>query len=225
MVTGAAGNLGRATATAFAACGAHCVLVDVSHDGVQALAQECGSAIALQADLTDASSVARTVDLALEKWGRIDVLCNVAGGFRMGPAVHETGPAFWRLMMQLNTETLMNAVAAVVPAMLKSGHGKIINVAAIAGTVGRARMGAYSASKSAVIRLTETMASELREQNINVNCVVPSILDTPQNRADMPEADPHRWVPLDALADVIVFLASDQARALHGAALPVVALS
>jgi NAD(P)-dependent dehydrogenase (short-subunit alcohol dehydrogenase family) len=86
-------------------------------------------------------------------------------------------------------------------------------------------MGAYAAAKSAVIRLTESMAAELRDRNINVNCVLPTVLDTPENRNAMPNADPSRWVALDALADVIVFLASDRARAIHGAALPVTGLS
>ena len=86
-------------------------------------------------------------------------------------------------------------------------------------------MGAYVASKSAVIRLTETMAAELREKNINVNCVLPTLVDTPENRAAMPDADPRRWVAPQALADVILFLASDAARAIHGAALPVTGLS
>jgi NAD(P)-dependent dehydrogenase (short-subunit alcohol dehydrogenase family) len=113
----------------------------------------------------------------------------------------------------------------MVPAMLERGGGKIVNVAAHAAQKGAARMGAYAASKSAVIRLTETMAAELREHNINVNCVLPTIIDTPQNRAEMPKADPRRWVAPADLAQVIVFLASDAARAIHGAALPVSGLS
>ena len=109
--------------------------------------------------------------------------------------------------------------------MLKAGGGKIVNIGAYAAHKGAARMGAYVASKSAVIRLTETMATELREHNINVNCVRPTVLDTPENRAAMPEADPKRWVAPQDLAEVIVFLAADAARAIHGAALPVTGLS
>lgn len=118
-----------------------------------------------------------------------------------------------------------HATRAVVPAMLKAGGGKIVNIGAYAAHKGAARMGAYVASKSAVIRLTETMATELREHNINVNCVLPTVLDTPENRAAMPEADPKRWVAPQDLAEVIVFLAADAARAIHGAALPVTGLS
>jgi len=109
--------------------------------------------------------------------------------------------------------------------MLAGGGGKIVNVGAGAGQKGVAQMGAYSASKSAVIRITEAMAGELREQNINVNCVLPSIIDTPPNRAAMPDADPKKWVAPGDLAAVITFLCSEQARAVHGVALPVVGLS
>jgi NAD(P)-dependent dehydrogenase (short-subunit alcohol dehydrogenase family) len=109
--------------------------------------------------------------------------------------------------------------------MLKAGGGRIVNVGAYAAQRGVAGMGAYVASKSAVIRLTETMAAELREKNINVNCVLPTIIDTADNRAAMPDADPRRWVAPQDLAAVILFLASDAARAIHGAALPVTGLS
>ena len=114
---------------------------------------------------------------------------------------------------------------AVVPGMIAAKSGKIVNVAAINGTVGKGNMSAYSASKSVVIRLTESMAAELRDKGINVNCVLPSIIDTAPNRADMPNADFSKWVTPAALADVMVFLASDKARAIHGASVPVVGLS
>jgi NAD(P)-dependent dehydrogenase (short-subunit alcohol dehydrogenase family) len=202
------------------------VLVDLNRDTLSAhFGDRAEIDMIEEADLADSASVARTVDAAVARYGRIDVLCNIAGGFRMGPPVHETGMDLWRSMLQMNAESTMNAVGAVVPVMLKAGGGRIVNVAAMAGVSGRANMGAYSASKSAVIRLTEAMAAELRERNINVNCVLPSILDTAPNRADMPGADPARWVAPAALADVIFFLASDMARAIHGAAIPVVGLS
>ena len=109
--------------------------------------------------------------------------------------------------------------------MIEAGGGRIVTVGAQAANKGMARMGAYCAAKSSVMRLTEAMSAELREQHINVNSVLPSIIDTPENRAAMPEADPTRWVSPQALAEVIVFLASDAARAIHGAALPVTGLS
>jgi NAD(P)-dependent dehydrogenase (short-subunit alcohol dehydrogenase family) len=109
--------------------------------------------------------------------------------------------------------------------MLKAGHGRIVNVGANAALHGVAGMGAYCAAKSAVIRLTEAMSAELREQGINVNCVLPTIIDTPENRSAMPKADPRRWVAPADLAEVILFLSSDAARAVHGAAIPVTGLS
>jgi NAD(P)-dependent dehydrogenase (short-subunit alcohol dehydrogenase family) len=161
----------------------------------------------------------------MQKFGRLDALCNIAGGFAMGTPVHATAAADWQKMQDINVGTLLNAVRAAVPAMLAGGGGKIVNVGAGAGQKGVAQMGAYSASKSAVIRITEAMAGELREQNINVNCVLPSIIDTPPNRAAMPDADPKKWVAPGDLAAVITFLCSEQARAVLGVALPVVGLS
>jgi NAD(P)-dependent dehydrogenase (short-subunit alcohol dehydrogenase family) len=158
---------------------------------------------------------------ALPAGARIDILCNIAGGFRMGHPVHETPDETWDLMLGLNAKSVVHCARAVVPGMLGAGHGKIVNIAALAGLSGKANMGAYSASKSAVIRLTESMSAELRDKGINVNCILPSTIDTPQNRADMPKADPRRWVAPEALADVVLFLASDAARAIHGAAIPV----
>jgi NAD(P)-dependent dehydrogenase (short-subunit alcohol dehydrogenase family) len=156
---------------------------------------------------------------------RVDILCNIAGGFRMGQPIHETSDDTWDLMLGLNARSVLNCARAVVPGMLAAGGGKIVNVGAIAALSGKANMGAYIASKSAVIRLTESMAAELREEGINVNCVLPSTIDTPQNRKDMPKADPKRWVAPEALADVVLFLASDAARAIHGASIPVAGLS
>ena len=109
--------------------------------------------------------------------------------------------------------------------MIAAGRGAIVNVAASAALKGAAGMGAYCASKDVVIRITEAMSAELRDKGINVNCVLPSIIDTPENRAAMPASDPSRWVAPEALAKVIAFLASDDAAAIHGAAIPVTGLS
>jgi NAD(P)-dependent dehydrogenase (short-subunit alcohol dehydrogenase family) len=139
--------------------------------------------------------------------------------------VHETTDEFWDQLMDLNAGSVLNVAREVVPEMLAVGSGKIVNVAAMNGTLGKGNMSAYSASKSVVIRLTESMAAELRDKSINVNCVLPSIIDTLPNRNDMPGSDFSKWVSPAALADVIVFLTSDKARAIHGASIPVVGLS
>jgi NAD(P)-dependent dehydrogenase (short-subunit alcohol dehydrogenase family) len=224
LVTGAAGNLGKAVAAGFAAEGAALVLFDIDEKTLRA-AYPSGNHLLVPVNLLDPASVAAAVDTALKKLGRIDVLANIAGGFRMGDPVHATPVDTWRLMIELNAGTVMNMARAVVPGMLAAGGGKIVSIAATAGLGGKPDMGAYAASKAAVIRLTESMAGELRDKGINVNCVMPSIIDTPQNRADMPSADPKKWVAPSALAEVIMFLASDAASAVHGAAVPVVGLS
>jgi len=217
VITGAAGNLGRVLAEAFAARGDELVLLDLKRGSLQDGARQRFIAV----DLLDPQSV----QAAVQQCKRIDVLCNIAGGFRMGSPVHETSDKDWNFLMDLNARSVLNMSRAVVPAMLKGGGGRIVNIGAYAAQKGAAQMGAYIASKSAVIRLTETMAAELREKNINVNCVLPTIIDTPENRQAMPKADPKRWVAPQDLAQVIVFLASDAARAIHGAALPVTGLS
>jgi NAD(P)-dependent dehydrogenase (short-subunit alcohol dehydrogenase family) len=220
MITGAAGNLGRAAAAAFAGS-ANLALIDVKRGDLT----DGGTQLFIETDLLRPDSVQAAVGKTMQRFGRIDVLCNIAGGFRMGPPVHETSDKDWNFLLDLNARTVLNMARAVVPLMLKAGGGKIVNIGAFAAQKGAAQMGAYIASKSAVIRLTETMAAELREKNINVNCVLPTIIDTPENRAAMPKADPRRWVAPADLAQVIVFLASDAARAIHGAALPVTGLS
>ena len=226
LITGAAGNLGRAVAGAFAERGANLVLVDLKNDALQsAFGAEDARRLFAPANLLDAAQVEATVQRAIGRFKRIDVLANLAGGFRMGDLVHETADETWRFLHDLNVRTMLHTVRAVVPGMLEQGSGKIVNVGAFAAQKGAARMGAYVAAKSEVIRLTETLALELREKNINVNCVLPTILDTPENRSAMPQADPRRWVSPADLANVIVFLASDAARAIHGAALPVSGLS
>jgi len=219
MLTGAAGNLGRAVAAAFG--DANLVLLDLKRGSLQ----DSDRQMFVETDLLNGQSVQVAVDKAVQRFKRVDVLCNIAGGFRMGSPVHETSDKDWDFMLNVNARTVLNMSRAVVPVMLKGGGGKIVNIGAFAAQKGAAQMGAYIASKSAVIRLTETMAAELRERNINVNCVLPTIIDTPENRKAMPDADPKRWVAPEDLAQVIVFLASDAARAIHGAALPVSGLS
>jgi NAD(P)-dependent dehydrogenase (short-subunit alcohol dehydrogenase family) len=226
VVTGAAGNLGRAVAKAFARDGARLVLVDREANALQtAFAAALPEALCLPVNLLARAEVESMAAQAVERFGRIDALCNLAGGFRMGEAVHETGEETWDLMMDLNVATLLNTARAVVPRMLAQGGGAIVNVAAGAALRGGAHMGAYAAAKSAVIRLTESMSAELRTRGINVNCVLPSILDTPENRQAMPDADPANWVAPQDLASVIRFLASPAARAVHGAGLPVSGLA
>lgn len=226
VITGADGNLGRAVSAAFAASGARRVLVGHQQSGLgAAFGASDAQQLLVAADLTTSLGAKAVVEAAFGKFQRVDVLCNLAGGFRMGTAVHETPAEDWDFLFSLNLRSALNMVEAVVPKMLESKYGKIVNVGAFAATRGVAGMGAYTASKSALARVTEAMGGELREKGINVNCVLPTIIDTPQNRSDMPDADPSRWVAPADLAAAILFLASDQAKAIHGASLPVTGLS
>ena len=225
IVTGASGHLGRAVVEAFAVRGANLVLAARSKATLEArFGEESAARAYVAADLTreaDAEALARTAD---ERFGRIDVLVNAAGGFRAGEAVHETSDETWRFLFGVNARTMFCASRAVVPWMLAHGGGRIVSVAASAALEGKAGMGAYSASKAAVVRLTEAMSAELRERGINVNCVLPTTLDTPENRKAMPDVDPSRFVAVADLACIIVFLASPAARPIHGAAIPVAGL-
>jgi NAD(P)-dependent dehydrogenase (short-subunit alcohol dehydrogenase family) len=225
VVTGAAGNLGVAVARAFQASGARLVLLDRAADRLPKLFPELADSpahfLATGVDLNDADAVARAVNETINRFGRIDALVNTAGGYKAGTPLHETPPGDWDFLMNLNARSVFTACRAVVPQMLKQGAGRIVNVASRAALGGDANAAVYSASKSAVVRLTESMAAELKGAGLNVNCVLPGLIDTPPNRQAMPGADFSTWVAPDALAEVILFLASDSARAINGAALPV----
>ena len=226
VVTGACGNLGQAVAALFRQAGASLALLDLDRQRLEAqYGSEDDRQTFAAADLLDRAEVAAAFKAATDRFGRIDVLCNLAGGFRMGPPVHETTDQDWNFLFDLNARSVLHAVHAVVPQMIAAGRGAVVNVAASAALKGAAGMGAYCASKDVVIRITEAMSAELRDKGINVNCVLPSIIDTPENRAAMPASDPSRWVAPEALAKVIAFLASDDAAAIHGAAIPVTGLS
>lgn len=215
-----------AAAQVFAQEGAQLVLLDRAPmpEAVVAALQPA-PCLTIALDLCDPVQLAAAVEQALARFGRIDVLCNLTGGFAMGDPVHATSDSTWDFLHDMNVRTLRNTCHAVVPHMLRQGGGKIVNVGAFSAQRGLAQMGAYIAAKSVVLRITEAMSAELRMKNINVNCVLPTILDTPQNRADMPDADPKHWVSPHDLARVIAFLASDAARAMHGASVPVTGLS
>ena len=217
LVTGAAGALGAAVVEHFVEAGASVAQLDVVEINNGHYSDTC--------DLTTFEECQTAVTNVLAKFGRVDVLANIAGGFAMGDAVHETSADTWNFMMALNAQSVLNMSRAVVPAMINAGQGKIVNIGARAGLRGAPNMAAYSASKSVVIRLTESLADELKEKKINVNCILPSIIDSARNREDMPDADFNRWVRPDQIAQVVGFLASTAAEPIHGAAIPVEGLS
>lgn len=215
LVTGASGALGQVVAETARLQGALVSALDLhecaGHEDIRKFS----------VDLTDAPATMECI----RQIGDIDVVFNIAGGFAMGPAVHKTTAEQWDHMFRMNVSTMRNTVSAVVPKMVARGHGSIVNVGAMSAREGQANMGAYCVAKSTVMRLTESLSKELRQQGINVNAVLPSIIDTPANRADMPDADFSNWVRPQDLANVICFLGSEAARAVHGVLLPVQALA
>ena len=225
MVTGATGNLGQAVARAFLSTGARLALAERAGDRLAALFPDLISSsehlLSGSVDVTDPDSIQRWVDAVHTRFGRIDVLANTVGGYRAGTPVHETPVELWDAMLTLNARSVFLLSRAVVPAMLAQGSGRIIHTAARAALQGTANQAAYAVSKSAVVRLVESLGAETRQQGLTVNCVLPGTIDTPQNRAAMPSADVSRWVTPEAIADVFVFLASDAARDITGAAIPV----
>ena len=225
IVTGAAGALGQTTAAALVAAGARVAAVDHAADRLASLWDGNDRVLQVSCDLTSPESVeamARTVSGEL---GAVDLLANIAGGFTMGPPLHETSIESWDFMMDLNARSVFLTCRALLPAMRERGQGSIVNVAARAALQGKGRMAPYIASKAAVMRLTESLAAENRAVGINVNCILPGTVDTPANRADMPDADHSSWVPTEDLASVMMFLASPAAHGVHGAAVPVYGLS
>ena len=225
VITGASGNLGAASARAFYGSGANLVLFDRKPDRIPELIPELTNSpnryLIANVDMTDPQSVQGAVAAAVDRYGRIDVLVNTVGGYRAGTPVHETPLETWDDMMTLNARTAFIACQAVIPHMLQNRTGKIINIGARPGLQGRKNMATYSASKSAVMRLTESLAAELKGDNINVNSILPGTIDTLQNRQDMPKADYNKWVTPEAIAEVILFLASEAGDPISGAAIPV----
>jgi len=220
FVTGAAGNLGKAVGAAFLDAGANVALVDLDARVLSEVwGGEAARRLLLAADLLDEQSIRAAAEAACRQFGAIDVLCNIAGGFASGPPVHEMPGSLWQRMFDLNATSVVNAAKAVVPGMIERQTGNVVNVAAAASVRGQAGMAAYVAAKNAVVRLTESMAAELRPHGIGVACVMPTIIDTPQNRAAMPNADTSQWTPPEAIAEVILFLASDAAMITSGCAI------
>jgi NAD(P)-dependent dehydrogenase (short-subunit alcohol dehydrogenase family) len=216
VVTGGFGVLGRATAEAAKAQGATVALIDHAPAPQDEFTQSC--IVVHGVDLTDFAAARNAMEIINTKAGRIDALLNIAGGFAW-EKLSEGGVEIWDRMFNLNLKTALNATKAALP-HLTQGNGAIVNVGAASALKAGAGMGPYAASKAGVFKLTESLAEELKGR-VRVNAVLPSIIDTPQNRADMPHADFSTWVRREELAAVILFLASDAASAVTGALVPV----
>jgi NAD(P)-dependent dehydrogenase (short-subunit alcohol dehydrogenase family) len=223
VVTGAFGVLGAAVSRAFARAGARVALVDVAPQPSRELqADFSGSHLLLGgADLSDLESTRKSMAAIAMRCGGVDVLVNVAGGFQW-ETLEEGSIDTWDQMYAMNLRTAVVSSKCVLPAMLERGAGSIINIGAGAATKAGAGMGAYTASKAGVQKLTEALAEEVKDRGITVNAILPGIIDTPRNRLDMPTADFSKWVQPAAIAEVIVFLASPAGASITGACIPVV---
>jgi NAD(P)-dependent dehydrogenase (short-subunit alcohol dehydrogenase family) len=228
VITGAAGNLGRALAQRFAESplfpNARLALVDLNAEGLKATAATLPSSvqtISIPTNLLEPDSVQAMAEQVRLELGRCSFLANIAGGFAMGKRLHEADDKEWNLMMGLNAQSVFHVSRALIPHMLEQQFGRIVSVSARAAREGKAKMAIYCASKAAVLTLTESMAAEYKFDGINVNCILPGTIDTPQNRADMPDANFGNWVDPSELADVVTYLCSPAASAVTGAAVPV----
>ncbi|GAB1716348.1 MAG: short-chain dehydrogenase/reductase SDR [Nitrobacter sp.] len=216
VITGASGALGKVVAETAVARGARVAGIDQADAKGNTTADriELGGV-----DLSDAAQALKAIDAAAAHFGRLDALVNIAGAFAF-ETVADGDPKTWQRLYAINVTTALNASRAAIPYLVASGAGRIVNVGAMAALQSGAGMGAYAASKAGVHRLTEALAAELKGK-VTVNAVLPTIIDTPANRRDMPKADFSTWVTADELANVILFLASDAASAVTGALLPV----
>ena len=222
VITGGLGALGRAVATAFTAAGYRVAVLD----RIAATAEDRhagGNAVLLidGVDLTDTVATRSAIDSVVARLGALDVLVNIAGGFRW-QLFTDTDLAVWDLMYNMNLKTALVATHTALPHLTRSASGRIVNIGAgAAAAKAAAGMGAYTAAKAGIQKLTESLADELKDCGICVNAILPGTIDTPQNRADMPTVDHARWVAPADLAAVVLFLASTEARAVNGAALAV----
>jgi len=225
VISGAAGNLGAAVVKKALEKGA--VVCGLDHGsgrlkGLRAFVKNTGALYEFdEVDVTDREVMVGLQAAVHEKAGRVDILVNTVGGFTAGEEVHELALETWERMLLLNVFSFLNLSHAFVPDLLAKGQGKAVSVGSRAALKGGAKTGAYAGAKGALLRLTESMAEELKSENIQVNCVLPGTIDTPQNREGMPNADFSNWVTPEQVADVILYLCSSAADGITGAAVPV----
>ncbi len=225
LITGGTGFLGSAVTKAFLSLGDTVAVTYLFDDEVNRFKQHnpdlTDDVTFLYANVTEESAVQTTIDTCINKFGHLDILVNIVGGFVGGIDTVELEEDKWDFMMNLNLKSVFLCCRAVIPHMTGQGNGKIVNVSARAGLKGEAGLSAYCVSKGGVRTLTESLAAEVMDSGINVNCIMPSIMDTPMNRDAMPDEDHTRWVKPDDVAKVICFLTSNDATIINGAAIPV----
>lgn len=224
LITGGTGGLGRDVVAAFLGEGALVCTTYTNRkylDSISDLKEKFGGKLIFaKADVTKIRDMSKVVERTLKEFGRIDFLINIVGGFAMAK-ITETDEELWDKMMNMNLKSAFVCSKSVVPQMIKQKYGCIINIGAKPALKGAKNMSAYGASKAGVLNLTQSMADELSDSNINVNAIIPGTMDTPRNRKDMPKADFNKWVKPEEIAEVLVFLCSKHGDKISGAVLPV----
>ncbi|HEY7094675.1 MAG TPA: SDR family NAD(P)-dependent oxidoreductase [Ktedonobacterales bacterium] len=218
LITGANGALGAVIAQAFAASGAR--VIGVTRSEAPQTASDAGITYTV-ADVSDEVAVEALIARVVREFGTLDIVVNTVGGFAAGQPVTDLSLDTWEGMLSLNARTAFLVSKHAGRVMAERRTGRIINVASRSAYSGRKNAAAYAVSKRAVITLTEAQAEEMRGSGATVNAIVPSIIDTPANRAGMPAADTSRWPTPEQVARVVLFLASDDAALISGAAIPV----
>ena len=225
LVTGATGALGSTVTKEFAQTEARLALAGRSGERLGQLVADVGlppeRALTVSGDITQADDVESLVSAVTAHWSAIDVLLHVAGGWSGGQPLGETLVEDWDRMLALNLRAAFLLSRAVLPAMLEAGWGRIIHVSSKTAVKPRAKQAAYAVSKMGLIALTEVIAAEAKGSGVTANVILPSIIDTPANRASMPKADPAKWVPPERIAATMRFLCSDAAASTNGARIPV----
>jgi NAD(P)-dependent dehydrogenase (short-subunit alcohol dehydrogenase family) len=225
LVTGASGALGGVLCRRLLDAGAAIAALDREPERLLARFADAGARFSAHAaDLADLEAVEDAFAAALARHGAVDHVFNLAGGFAADGVVEATPFETWRRLMDSNFHSTLFVCRAAVPELARRGGGTIVNVGSRASLAGDAGVAAYSVAKTAVLRLTESLAAEGKRRGVRVNCVLPGTIDTPANRAAMPEADRSAWVEADALVDVLLFLSSPAARALQGVAVRLLGL-
>jgi NAD(P)-dependent dehydrogenase (short-subunit alcohol dehydrogenase family) len=224
LITGATGAVGKAVSAHMAAAGYRLVLTARSHEPLIALSSQVrmdkDRVMTHPADITDSDSVHQLLK-AIEEWGNgVDILVNTAGGWKGGKPLEEVTDADWDATLRLNLQTAFFINRAVIPHMVQRKWGRIINIASKAAVSPGPRQAAYNVSKAAVIALTQSISVEYRRKGIAANVILPSIIDTPTNRKQMPDADYSRWVTPGQLAELILFLCTEEGGSLNGASIP-----
>ena len=225
VITGAAGVLGRAVAGRCRVAGASCVLVDRGSDRLPALfagGEEGERQLLLSGvDLTDPEAAGAMAARTVERFGRIDGLVHTVGGFRGGREAWTEAADTLDYLLDVNLRTAVLACAAVAPLLVEQRQGRIVTIGAAPAISAPAGLAAYAAAKAALVRFTEGLAQDLRPHGVAANCLLPTIIDSPENRVLMPMSDPRLWAAPEAVADTALFLLSNMARAVTGAAIPV----